>query len=243
MRTPDTTSSPWALGRKSPDGVGSPVISSREKATPEHESSPLLPNTICWTLTAVPQSSGMRLDAPVVPRAVAHPGVEDRPDRLRQLPLGLLGEVLARLVLVDAPELLRERPEVVDVELEVELDAGLLLPLLDRVLVALAGDALADVAEHLGETAVESQPKRSLLVERTRPFTDSSVSPRLRIVSSIPGIDSRPPERTETSSGSAGSSSRFPACLRRARPYRPPGRRGPAGRPACAPCRRRRPRW
>ncbi len=61
LRTPDTTSSPWAFTRKSPDGSGAPVTSSRLNATPEPEVSPLLPNTICWTLTAVPQSSGMRL--------------------------------------------------------------------------------------------------------------------------------------------------------------------------------------
>ena len=61
MRTPDTTSSPCAFERKSPLGRGAPVISSRENATPEHDVSPLLPNTICCTLTAVPQSSGMRL--------------------------------------------------------------------------------------------------------------------------------------------------------------------------------------
>ncbi len=60
VRTPDTTSSPCALIRKSPEGSGSPVTSSREKATPEHDESPLLPNTICCTFTAVPQSSGMR---------------------------------------------------------------------------------------------------------------------------------------------------------------------------------------
>ncbi len=61
VRTPETTSSPWALTRKSPEGAGSPVISSRENATPLHELSPLLPKTICCTLTAVPHSSGMRL--------------------------------------------------------------------------------------------------------------------------------------------------------------------------------------
>ncbi len=60
VRTPETTSSPWALGRKSPLGSGAPVISSRENATPEPEVSPLLPNTICCTLTAVPHSSGIR---------------------------------------------------------------------------------------------------------------------------------------------------------------------------------------
>ncbi len=61
LRTPDTTSSPWALTRKSPDGSGSPVTSSRLNATPDPDVSPLLPKTICWTLTAVPQSSGIRL--------------------------------------------------------------------------------------------------------------------------------------------------------------------------------------
>jgi hypothetical protein len=61
VRAPETTSSPCALGRKSPLGSGAPVTSSRLKATPEPDVSPLLPKTICWTLTAVPQSSGMRL--------------------------------------------------------------------------------------------------------------------------------------------------------------------------------------
>ena len=61
LRTPETTSSPWALTRKSPDGSGAPVTSSRLNATPDPDVSPLLPNTICWTLTAVPHSSGMWL--------------------------------------------------------------------------------------------------------------------------------------------------------------------------------------
>ncbi len=60
VRTPDTTSSPCASTRKSPEGSRAPVSSSREKATPEHEVSPLFPNTICCTFTAVPQLSGMR---------------------------------------------------------------------------------------------------------------------------------------------------------------------------------------
>ena len=61
VRTPDTTSSPCAFTRKSPLGSGAPVISSRENATPVAQSSPLLPNTICCTFTAVPHSSGSRL--------------------------------------------------------------------------------------------------------------------------------------------------------------------------------------
>ncbi len=60
MRTPETTSSPWAFCRKSPLGSLKPVTSLRLNATPDPLVSPLLPKTICWTFTAVPQSSGMR---------------------------------------------------------------------------------------------------------------------------------------------------------------------------------------
>jgi hypothetical protein len=38
-----------------------PVEGLRVKATPVAQSSPMLPNTMAWTLTAVPQSSGMLL--------------------------------------------------------------------------------------------------------------------------------------------------------------------------------------
>ena len=37
----------------------SPVEGSRVKATPVAQSSPMLPNTMAWTLTAVPQLAGM----------------------------------------------------------------------------------------------------------------------------------------------------------------------------------------
>ena len=58
-RVPATTSSPWALTRKSPSSFGSPVVTLRDMATPVAESSPRLPNTIVWTFTAVPRSWGM----------------------------------------------------------------------------------------------------------------------------------------------------------------------------------------
>ena len=56
----------------------------------------------------------------------------------------------------------------------------------------------------------ESFAKRALPVRSARPRTASSFRPRLRIVSIIPGIETAAPERTETSSGSAGSPKRFP---------------------------------
>ncbi len=59
---PATTSSPCALMRKSPNGSPfSPVTLLRVNATPVPDVGPVLPNTICWTLTAVPSSYGMRL--------------------------------------------------------------------------------------------------------------------------------------------------------------------------------------
>ena len=59
VRIPATTSSPCALTRNSPKSVRSPVDGSRVKQTPVPDVSPLLPNTIWTTLTAVPRSSGM----------------------------------------------------------------------------------------------------------------------------------------------------------------------------------------
>src|SRR3982074_1217058 len=98
-RTPDTTSSPCAFARKSPEGSGAPVSSSRENATPLPLLSPRLPKTICCTLTAVPHSSGMRVDAPVGDCTRALPRVEHGTDRLRELLLGLGGKLVETLEL------------------------------------------------------------------------------------------------------------------------------------------------
>ena len=54
-----TTSSPCAFIRNSPYSFFSPVAGLRVNATPVPEVSPMLPNTIDWTLTAVPQECGM----------------------------------------------------------------------------------------------------------------------------------------------------------------------------------------
>ena len=59
VRIPATTSSPCALTRYSPLNRFSPLAASRLKQTPVADVSPMLPNTIAITLTAVPHSSGM----------------------------------------------------------------------------------------------------------------------------------------------------------------------------------------
>ena len=57
----------------------------------------------------------------------------------------------------------------------------------------------------------ESQANRSLSVTLARPWTERSFNPTFRIVSSIPGIESRAPLRTDTSSGSWSSPNLLPA--------------------------------
>ncbi len=56
----------------------------------------------------------------------------------------------------------------------------------------------------------ESQAKRSFEVCFASPPTETSFIPRLRTVSIMPGIENAAPDRTDTSSGSTGSPSRFP---------------------------------
>ena len=59
VRTPATTSSPWAFGRYSPYRVFSPLAGSRVNATPLALAAPRLPNTMAWMFTAVPHERGM----------------------------------------------------------------------------------------------------------------------------------------------------------------------------------------
>ena len=85
MRTPDTTSSPWALAMKSPLGSGAPVTSSRVNATPEPER---VARVAEHHLLDVDRSAPVvrnALDAPVGDCALAGPGVEDGEDRALKL--------------------------------------------------------------------------------------------------------------------------------------------------------------
>jgi hypothetical protein len=59
VRSPDTSSSPWARATHSPVSPGVPVPGSRLNATPVPDRSSRLPNTIAWTTTAVPASWAM----------------------------------------------------------------------------------------------------------------------------------------------------------------------------------------
>src|SRR5439155_18933554 len=87
-------------------------------------------------------------------RARRIPRVEDGADRSGELLLGVLRERILGLVVVDLLEGADERLEVVRGELDVLLDASLLLELRERVLEALSVDALDDLAVHLDQATV-----------------------------------------------------------------------------------------
>ena len=124
------------------------MTSSRLKATPEHDVSPLLPYTICWTLTAVPQSSGSRLIRRYcTARSPIH---ESNTAWIACLSCSLR---VGREVVVGL-EALGQLAQRVGVELDVERHAALALDAGDLVLEALARDPAHDVAEHLHQAAV-----------------------------------------------------------------------------------------
>src|SRR5215207_184051 len=103
------------------------------------------------------------VDPAVLDRALPGPGDEHGRDRLAQLLLRVLRERLAGLLLEELLEALRERLQVVHVELHVLRHAGVGLLLRDQVLVAFAGDVAADVPEHLREAPV-GVPGEALVV-------------------------------------------------------------------------------
>jgi hypothetical protein len=90
-------------------------------------------------------------------------------------------------------------------------------PLLERIaLVALGLEAHDDVAVHGDEAAVAVVGEARVVGLRDEALgTVSSLRPRFRTVSIMPGIEARAPERTESSSGSEESPNVLPCPSRR----------------------------
>ena len=163
MRTPDTTSSPWAFVRKSPLGSGAPVTSSREKATPEPE---VVARVAEHHLLDVDRGAPVvrdAVDAPVGDGPLARPGVEDGQDRAPQLLARVAREV------VEGAEAAGELAQRVDVEVGVEPHAVFALDGGDLILEAFAGHAADHIAEHLHQAAigVPREPRRCRCARRT----------------------------------------------------------------------------
>ena len=210
LRIPATTSSPWELVRKSPEGSGAPVVSLREKATPEPEVSPRLPKAIRCTLTAVPQSSGIRSSRRYDRARAPFQDSNTATIASRSCARGSCGKgsPASAMVRLKRSQSSRRR--------SASRSVSTLAPASARARSSPpsnspAGSPRTTPPNICSSRLYESQAKRGSEVWRARPATASSPSPRLRTVSSIPGIETRAPERTETKSGSSGAPSRLPA--------------------------------
>ena len=222
----------------------SPVDGSRVNATP-----------VARVVAEVAEHHRLHVDgrAPVVGdvvelavglRALVVPGPEDGADRAPELLARLVGKVLARAARGRSPRTVSTTSAQVR----------------RRSSSASVGDARAFFArrEHVPRTRRsatssttspyisrkrrrQSSAKRSPDARREALARVVDVRPRFRIVSIIPGIEERAPDRTETSSGSLGSPKRLPGRLLepRERLRRPRLRRRRGSRRAST--RRRRP--
>ncbi len=155
VRMPATTSSPCALIRNSPYSFFSPVDGLRVKATPVAEVSPILPNTMACTLTAVPQLSGMLCRRAIGDGALVHPRCRtprrSRPTAARAGPAetGLPSSSSTRsLYLHD-----QIRP-VVGGQIGVERVALAVLVVVEQLLEVLMVDAQHHVGIHGDEAAI-----------------------------------------------------------------------------------------
>ena len=124
------------------------------KATPVAEVSPRLPNTIAWTLTAVPQLSGMRVEPAIGDGALVHPRAEHGADRAPQLVVRVLRESRAVLLLDALLEARDERRPVLGAEIGVEHVAVLVLVLVKELLEQMVVEAEHHVRVHGDEAAV-----------------------------------------------------------------------------------------
>ena len=92
--------------------------------------------------------AAVHIGAGVIPRA------EDSLDGAQQLLLGIVREVGADLLLVLSLELVSQRPEVLGGQLDVEVNALLLLHLVDQLLEVLLADLHDNIGIHLDEPTV-----------------------------------------------------------------------------------------
>ncbi len=180
------------------------------KHTPVADVAPLLPNTICMTLTAVPRSSGMPFAFRyTAARGLPHDANTASTDR-RSCSRGSVGRsspVCCRATARNVATSPRRSSASRSVSCATPRRA---LSASSSSANACAGTPSTTSPYICTNRRYESHAKRGLPDSAASPSTDSSEIPRLRIVSIIPGIENTAPERTDTSSGRSRAPRRRP---------------------------------
>ena len=182
------------------------------KATPVPESSPMLPNTIAMTFTAVPRSSGMPFTSPVRPRAGVVPGV-GRPRRWppRAAPPGPRGRACPSRSRTSALNAATSSRQVVGGQLGVAAPPPAPPSSLQQRLELRRAAPQHHVCRTSARSAGTSRRRSARPAPRAASAaTVRSFSPRFRIVSIIPGMETAAPHRTDTSSGRSAPPNCFP---------------------------------
>ena len=147
---------------------------------------------------------------PVVDGPAGVPALEHGRDGAPELVQRIAGEVAARLAADVLLEPAHERLHLLDREIDVALDPAALAVLLeDAARTACASRSNTTLPYICTKRRYESQANCGFLLWRVSPSTVTSLRPRLRMVSIIPGMDTAAPDRTLTSSGLSPS----PKCL------------------------------
>ena len=187
----------------------SPVAGSRLKHTPVAESSPELPNTIAWTLTAVPQSPGILFNLRYVIAFLDIQEPNTAPIPNFNCSHGSCGKTL---------------PIFTPISLNCSTNCfkssavnsvSTLYPLLSFICSSVCSNKSISAPNTTSLNIIikrryESYANLSLFAARANAFTVSSFKPKFKTVSIIPGIDTRAPERTDTNNGFSLSANFLP---------------------------------
>ena len=112
--------------------------------------------------------------------AVIIPGAEDGLYRLHELLLGVLGEVLALLGLVEGLEALHQGLHILGIQINVVYDSLFGLDVVDDLLKAALGELHHHIGEHLDKAAVGVVGKAGIFGFFSQPHNDAVVEPQVQ---------------------------------------------------------------
>ncbi len=213
---PATTSSPWAFRRYSPKKTFSPVEGFLVKATPVPESVPMLPKTMLWTLTAVPQEAGMSFILLYASALALFQDLKTAPMAPHNCSTGSSGNSTSSFALMSA---LNDETRSFRSSTVKSMSSVMPLAFFFSSMSASKGSSScllwglspSTTSPYMAtKRRKQSQANHSFPVNSASPFTVRAFSPRLRTVSIMPGMLALAPDLMESRSGFLGSPNFMP---------------------------------